>query len=118
MDGQDIPICKYNQTGFFKYRENCKNTHVNATCAYRPSVTKKCKKIYPQDYRKYKNNNVCMDKKECAFRHVNENDLIIKNDEMAEDVKNLKSEVDLLKKHCKLSQFNNTRGRGDREVNS
>ena len=29
MTVEDTVICKYNQTGFCKYREGCRNKHVN-----------------------------------------------------------------------------------------
>ena len=62
---------------------------------------KKCLKRHPKDCSKYKNKIGCRFKEECLYRHVNENELGIENkreyDELIEDVRNLKEEVELLK---------------------
>ena len=44
MAVEDSLICKYNQTGFCKYREGCKNKHVNDECEKSKCDKKDCEK--------------------------------------------------------------------------
>ena len=52
MAVEDTLICKYNQTGFCKYREGCKNKHVNDKCEKSKCDEKDCEKKTPKGMQK------------------------------------------------------------------
>ena len=68
MAVEDSLICKYNQTGFCKYREGCKNKHVNDKCEKSKCDEEDCEKRHPKECKKYSNNK-CRFNKECGYRH-------------------------------------------------
>ena len=86
MDHQEHQICKYHQTGFCKYRDDCKNTHVNTTCEDRSCAVKNCLKRHPKECKKYKSTNGCRFNKECAYKHLDDKDNDFKNQDKINEV--------------------------------
>ena len=116
MVGEKELVCHYNQTGFCKYRDKCKNKHVNDTCADGNCSTKQCLKRHPKDCRKYKSNTGCSFNRECAYKHDTENDstnqdeinkavanVTIKHEN---EIKVLKAKMDKLKKTIETMDVN------------
>ena len=68
MAVEDSLICKYNQTGFCKYRDGCKNKHVNDKCEKSQCEEKACEKRHPKECKTYINNK-CRFNQGCAYKH-------------------------------------------------
>ena len=80
MVGQEEYVCHYNQTGFCRYRDQCKNKHINETCADKDCSFKQCIKRHPKECRKYKSNSGCRFNRECAYKHDAEKDFTNQNE--------------------------------------
>ena len=68
-------ICKYNQTGFCKFRENCPKVHNNEVCNNKSdcrSVT--CTKRHSKVCKNFKDHGYCRHKEQCSYQHIEQID--------------------------------------------
>ena len=63
-------ICKYNQSGFCKFQNNCDKKHDNEICA-NITICKEtqCTKGHPKKCIRFNENGKCFYKEECAYLH-------------------------------------------------
>ena len=99
MEGVEITakVCWFYQTGYCKYGSECKRYHEHETCKERKCNQNQCRKRHPQECKYFRNNNYCKFGVDCSFSHSE----TFKKDEfeiVIEEVKNLKVEVDNLKR--------------------
>ena len=99
-------ICKYHNTGFCKYKENCKYFHAKLVCDGRPCFLKTCRNRHPK-LCKYKES--CKRKTSCFYDHsqkVIEQDESLKNEiaklkgnfaDVTKQLINLRKEFETLK---------------------
>ena len=68
--GEDI--CKYNQTGFCKFRDHCRKKHENETCEGEQSNCNQqnCNKRHPKVCRNFNTTRKCRFKDDCVYLHV------------------------------------------------
>ena len=95
-------VCKYNQTGFCRYRKICRNNHVDEICLEEKYCKiKGCIKRHPKLCRTFSKEEFCPYGNECAYKHkkqTKQNEFIQKgivaNDKEFND---LKDELNKLK---------------------
>ena len=86
-------ICLYNQTGFCKYRQNCRKRHKNVICPedHDFKVTGCCLR-HPKVCKSYTKDSTCKFKDGCAYEHqTNKGAKMVKN--LDQEVINLKLEM-------------------------
>ena len=67
----DEGICKYNQTGFCKFRENCKKLHNNEVCNDKSDCrSETCTKRHPKVCKNFKHQGYCRHKDQCSYQHI------------------------------------------------
>ena len=72
MSGEGEEICKYSQTGFCKYREQCRNKHENELCEDSSKCSKKpCTKRHPKECKGFSVKGHCRFNKSCGYKHSN-----------------------------------------------
>ena len=90
-------ICKFNQNGFCKFGERCRNRHINEICD--KESCKSCQLRHPKRCRYFFLNGSCKFGVNCAYRHENSpekikiDDLERKLNEAIEKIENLKEIV-------------------------
>ena len=64
-------ICKYNKTGFCKFKEDCRKTHNNIMYE-NPEVCmgETCTKRHPKDCTNFSKSGSCRPKEKCAYKHT------------------------------------------------
>ena len=90
-------VCRHNQTGYCKYREQCHQEHVNEICEVRICRDTSCRKGHPKTCKYFVKNSTCKYTRDCAFSHPEKkspNDL----DNVKSEVNVLKAEIEELKK--------------------
>ena len=103
-------ICKYNQSGFCKFRKTCDKRHDNEICNNITNCKEtQCTKRHPKKCKRFNENGKCFYKEECAYLHddvtSNQNKLnemmslcVIKHEnEIKELTKDVKRLEDVLK---------------------
>ena len=66
-------VCKYNQTGFCKYKDICKKVHENKICEnLNNCVRKDCIRRHPKTCKQFSKEEGCNFKNDCAYLHVND----------------------------------------------
>ena len=68
-------VCKYNQTGFCKYRDKCQNIHDYKICEKSNCDRSECTQRHPQECRRFKSNMECRFNESCAYKHTYKNNL-------------------------------------------
>ena len=63
-------ICKYNQTGFCKFREQCKKPHDNQACENTDCRKENCTRRHPKVCKHFDTKGKCRYKEGCAYQHV------------------------------------------------
>ena len=102
---ENKPICKYNQTGFCKFCENCLKRHDNQVCNNISDCTSEnCTKRHPNVCKNFKNQGYCRHKEQCAYQHIEKidgeklKDLLLQlNAKHVEETNYLRKEVKQLK---------------------
>ena len=99
----DESICLYYQTGFCKFRENCRSRHLHTICKEQHDFKAVgCSLRHPKLCKLYKSDGICKFKHDCAYNHPSKND----NKSMTEhdqEVTTLRLEVAQMKaKICQL----------------
>ena len=85
-------VCKYYQTGYCKFGENCRNLHIDDICSSNPNCEdKSCSKRHPRKCKYYCIYGHCKFGSKCAYLHFS---LL---DELASDLYSLKQEVEKLR---------------------
>ena len=70
MSQSSPTVCRYNQTGFCKYKDHCKKTHENQKCKNLASCTnKECLKRHPKRCKHFYKDEGCRFKEDCAYSH-------------------------------------------------
>ena len=65
-------VCKYNQTGFCKYKDACNKVHENKVCEHpRTCIRKDCNERHPKTCKHFSKKEGCHYKEECAYLHKN-----------------------------------------------
>ena len=70
-----MEVCKYQQFGFRKFRESCKNEHLVEICESLSTCVniKSCLKRHPRVCKSYALEKFCKFKDGCAYHHKEEN---------------------------------------------
>ena len=120
-------ICKFNKSGYCKFKTNCKYKHVNVVCDDDKCDQRVCEKRHPRKCKYFTNFGDCKLGPNCAFAHkdngkikmekleqkIDELHKIIQDkekiiDQLVNDVQNLKSVVDELKEDFETNDENGT----------
>ena len=86
-------VCLYNQTGFCKFRNNCRKMHDNAICHQDHDFkSTRCTLRHPKVCRSFESEGKCKFKEDCAYKHIvnKESEMSIKH---AQDVVNLQQQL-------------------------
>ena len=68
MSQEQVTICKFNQTGFCKFKQFCKKEHVNEMCeSQSESKTEMCTKRHPKICRNFIKDGECGHGNKCAY---------------------------------------------------
>ena len=106
-------VCKYNQTGFCKFREQCKKPHVNQVCENADCRKENCTRRHPKVCKHFNTKGKCRYKEECAYQHVEQvnieklfeivSQVTITNHkeigDLKEEVQELKTKIKAMEKH-------------------
>ena len=66
-------VCRYNQKGFFKFKQNCRNIHENKACPEEDICkNKQCEKRHPKVCRNFSGEGNCPFGSSCAYKHFKE----------------------------------------------
>ena len=64
-------ICKFNQTGFCKYRDKCRHKHNDKACENKTTCNKEnCKLRHPKLCRTFRSTGKCRHNENCAYSHA------------------------------------------------
>ena len=105
MASRQVDLCKYNQTGFCKFKDLCPKRHENTVCKNTDKCTEEnCPKRHPKVFRHFSNSESCRHNDKCAYKHQ-QNDGQIKLYEQVtllllkheKDITSLTEEVNALK---------------------
>ena len=66
---EESPVCKFNQTGYCRYKEACPKTHNNNLCSEKVCRRIDCRERHPKTCRYFSQNKVCRLKDQCAYAH-------------------------------------------------
>ena len=69
-----VKVCKYNQTGFCKFKEHCRNRHEAEICGNSKCEKMECEKRHPRPCKFYLLYNFCKFGDNCAYRHEERED--------------------------------------------
>ena len=114
---------KYNQSGFCKFRKDCRKRHEDEICTNVVGcVIESCTKRHPKECKQYKDNGKCYFGERCAYQHredqLNQNSLnemigacMVKhqNDikELFEEIKHLKDIIQIMNEKVQSLEQNN-----------
>ena len=95
-------VYKYNQTGYCRFQQNCRNSHIDETCSEENNCKSNgCLKRHSKIWRVFNKEETCKFRIDCAYRHkqeitsrINVQDIQIKHTKKVFD---LKEEVEKLK---------------------
>ena len=95
-------VCRHNQKGFCKFKQNCRNLHENRACPEEDNCSnKKCQYRHPKVCRNYSGEETCPFGLSCAYKHPKEMNMgsYIKNmiEKHSAEVKTIQEEVNKLK---------------------
>ena len=69
-------VCKYNPTGFCKYKDACKKVHENKVCEQpRTCIRKDCNERHPKTCKHFSKEEGCNFKNDCAYLHDNDKNI-------------------------------------------
>ena len=121
----DKGICKYNQTGFCKFRANCKKVHNNEVCNDESDCrSETCTKRHPKVCKNFKHQGYCRHKDQCSYRHIEHinveklKDILLQiHAKNLEESNHLRVEINKLKdKVDKLEEYINTQSTNTEKV--
>ena len=97
-----VDVCKYNQTGFCKYRQQCRRQHIPDICSTFPCTNNMCYLRNPRICKYYSALGRCKFGDSCLYLHTSRF-LTLEN-----DISNLKSEImELKRKNTELATLVN-----------
>ena len=93
------PTCQHNQTGFCKFRQNCRKRHENRVCQENHDFKSSVWSLrHPKVCRSYKSEGTCKFKDDCAYKHQNiQEDAINQGTNNMEDLLKHKADICALK---------------------
>ena len=118
MSDQNQSICKYNQTGFCKFKEKCQKRHEDQLCEAHPQCTnRECEKRHPKVCRNFSAKGECSHNEKCAYSHQYQDKLQLKFNETVlflisrnqQEIETLKEEVKKLENTIENMVKNNKR---------
>ena len=95
-------LCRYNQTGFCKFKKECTKRHEDQICQIEPQCTdKSCSKRHPKTCRNFSQKGECRHNEKCAYSHKQQENVQLKFNEIMlflisrnqQDIVALKEEV-------------------------
>lgn len=103
----DNSICQHHKFGFCKFREQCSKVHVKEKCKNLSACKdlKSCNKRHQRVCKRFVLERFCKFGNECAYLHDNTLNTKEGYEEMVEELKNIKAEVDLLKRTVKSQNY-------------
>ena len=105
MSNLSEQICKYNQSGFFRFKERCRKTHEHIMCKNHTTCNEKdCIKRHPKLCINMNKAEGCRFKEDCAYRHNDSNSTQQKeiNEAVAVVVSKHNDEIKVLQDKVKL----------------
>ena len=98
-------VCRHNKYGHCRYKDVCRNLHVNEMCQDVNCETVKCKKRHPRKCKFFQEYKRCKFGEFCSFDHTlaNLNDYTI--EELKKELENVKIKVDALEKQIEHKNF-------------
>ena len=97
----EAPVCKHFQTGFCKFRNECRKLHIKEICQNKDCTSQSCNKRYPKPYKYYKSNQACKFGEFCCYEHfksTEQND----NEKLLEKVTQMENTIKTMSKQLKL----------------
>ena len=71
MSQEQVSICKFNQSGFCKFKQFCKKEHVNEICESQSECKREiCTKRHPKICRNFMKDGSCRHDNKCAYLHT------------------------------------------------
>ena len=100
-------ICHHHKFGYCRFKEQCEKEHVKEECQALSACkeVRSCNKRHPKTCKRFVFERFCKFGDECAYLHLTRDNSKEVYTEVIEDVKNLKAEVDLLKKTVKSLSY-------------
>ena len=91
-------VCRHNQKGFCKFKQNCRNTHENKACSEEDNCSnKKCQLRHPKVCQNFSGEGTCQFGSRCSYKHIKEMNMgsNIENiiQKHSEEVKTIQEEV-------------------------
>ena len=62
-------VCKYNKFGYCRYRETCRNLHIDEICEYKTYDITTCRQRHPRECRYFREYSKCKFDP-CKFKHI------------------------------------------------
>ena len=62
-------VCRFNKFGYCRYRDTCRNLHVNETCENTSCDISRCNQRHPRECRYYREFSRCKFDP-CKFKHI------------------------------------------------
>jgi hypothetical protein len=91
-------ICKFNQSGFCKFRSHCRKQHFMETCSNKQCNMETCIYRHPMMWRYFTNFGRCKFKDSCAYLHeISENINEKEIEKLRQEVKELQMQVNELR---------------------
>ena len=90
-------LCKYHQRGCCKFGSECQKYHENEICKDQSCTSKACRRRHPRLRKYFCENMGCKFGKDCSYAHrenVNKGEI----KELTEELKNIKAEINFIKK--------------------
>ena len=91
-----VTVCNFNKFGYCRYRETCRNYHVNELCENVNCEMDTCDKRHPRICTFFQNYKRCKFGTFCAYRHIAPEDFHCDVDELKKQINDLMIQVDIL----------------------
>ena len=80
-------ICAFNQNGYCKFKENCRQLHINDACTLINCSRNDCHLRHPRPCRYFRANGTCKFNDRCSYRH---------DKSLADDITSLRQEMNVV----------------------
>ena len=98
-------VCRYNKTGFCKYKNSCRYLHVNKICEDRNCDIRTCRKRHPKTCFFYKTYGRCKFGSYCKFKHIETNNKTYEEENERLTIRIKELENDIIGKDSKLEEI-------------
>ena len=95
----NVPICKYHQYGFCKFRDQCQKFHTVDTCDNFPCLDEKCMLRHPKNCQFYSSFGKCKFGNSCSYLHLT--NLVVNHTILNNEVKSLTALIEQLERKNK-----------------